>query len=197
MHFDSLNPKIGHSIRNTASRTRWIAMLEEVAEYVTREGLQEEILFHGTTLSRARSILLNGMHPTEAWEETDEGEMPCDGSFWGTLLTAAWYADDSAANRSGGAPTIIACPTSFIDTYASLRIDIPTRDFPVPGLTMIDDEQFSQRWAVGQKRDWRDSLADLGSCAALHDYDMPLNPAVILIGSESITRILNNNSFSA
>jgi hypothetical protein len=112
------------------------------------------------------------------------------------VRTAAWYAEDTAFYRSGGTPVIIACPRGFLQTYATLGIDIPSRDFPQPGLTRLEDEEDVQdRWAVGRTRSWQDSLADLGSLTALHDYDLPLDQAVIVDEIESLNRILPSPSF--
>jgi hypothetical protein len=191
--------EIGLKIADEAARRDWIALVEQIADKVDELGLEEEILFHGTTIDKAQAIMRTGMCPTDAFEVLPDGsEIMTPGSFWGTVRTAAWYAEDTAFYRSGGAPAIIACPVGFLQTYATLGIDIPSRDFPQPGLSRLEDEEDVQaRWAVGQTRSWQDSLADLGSLTALHDYELSLDQAVIVDDIESLTRILPSASFSS
>jgi hypothetical protein len=189
--------EIGLKIADEAARRGWIALVEQIADKIDELGLEEEILFHGTSIDKARSIMRKGMRPTDSFEVLPDGsEIMTPGSFWGTVRTAAWYAEDTAFYRSGGTPVIIACPRGFLQTYATLGIDIPSRDFPQPGLTRLEDEEDVQdRWAVGRTRSWQDSLADLGSLTALHDYDLPLDQAVIVDEIESLNRILPSPSF--
>ncbi len=191
--------EIGLKIADEDQRLAWISLITDIADKVDEMNLSEEILFHGTTIGKARAILRRGMRPTDAFEVMPDGsEIMTSGSFWGTIRTAAWYAEDSAFHRSGGAPAIIACPVGFLQTYATLGIDIPSRDFPQPGLTLLNhDEEARGRWAIGQTRSWQDSLADLGSLTALHDYDLPLDQAVIVDEFESFDRILQARSFSS
>lgn len=191
--------EIGLKIADADQRLAWISLVTDIADKVDDMGLSEEILFHGTTISKAKAIMRNGMRPTDAFEVMPDGsESMTSGSFWGTIRTAAWYAEDSAFHRSGGAPAIIACPAGFLQTYATLGIDIPSRDFPQPGLTLLDhDEEARGRWAIGQTQSWQDSLADLGSLTALHDYDLPLDQAVIVDEFESFDRILQARPFSS
>lgn len=189
---------LGHSIADPATRRAWIDMLSETMTFVVERNLGEEILFHGTTEAKARAILKQGMRATDAFEVLPDGdEGITSGSFWGTLRTAAWYAEDTAIQRSGGGPAIIACPISFLQAYSTLGIDIPSRDLPQPGLTKLDDPAVAARWRVGEERSWQDSLADLGSVTALHDYMLPLDQAVLLEGIESLGRILPTSIFSA
>mgnify|MGYP001470690550 FL=1 len=187
----------GQVFRTDAKRQEWIGLLNEIDRTIRECGLQEEILFHGTTIGKARSILKSGMRPTDAFELFDGEEMTSEGSFWGTIRTAAWYAEDSSIHRKGGRPAIIACPVSFLQTYTTLAADIPSRDFPVPGLTRLEDPAVAARWPNGQYRTWQESLEDLGSVTALHDYELSLDAAVIADDIESFQRILHSCAFSA
>lgn len=192
-----LHDTTGHSFSNPRRRGEWIDLLNGIQTLIDERGLHEEILFHGTTIAKARSILKHGMRPTDAFELHDGEEISAAGSYWGSIRTAAWYAEDSSIHRKGGRAVIIACPTSFLQIYSTLSADIPSRDFPVPGLTMLEDPETAARWDNGVHRTWQESLADLGSVTALHDYDLPLDMALIVDEVESLERILYNQRFSA
>jgi hypothetical protein len=192
-----LHHTTGHSFSNPHKRDNWIELLNGIQTFIDERGLQEEILFHGTTIGKARSILKHGMRPTDAFELFDGEEMSSEGSFWGSIRTAAWYAEDSSIHRKGGRAAIIACPTSFLQIYSTLGADIPSRDFPVPGLTMLEDPETAARWGDGMLRTWQESLADLGAVTAIHSYDLSLDQAVIVDDIESLYRILQEQSFSS
>jgi hypothetical protein len=188
---------IGHSLPDATQRRSWIELVSAISALVKEQGLSEEILFHGTTIGKARQILRKGMQPTDAFEFGPYGEEMCSGSFWGTVETAAWYAEDSSLHRKGGRPAIIACPVSFLQTYATLGADIPTRDFPIPGLTLLDDPDVAAHWPNEQARSWQESLRDLGAVTAIHDYDLSLDVAILVDEIESLERILHNPIFSS
>jgi hypothetical protein len=192
-----LHDTTGHSFSNPRRRGDWIELLNGIQSFIEERGLQEEILFHGTTIGKARSILRRGMRPTDAFELFDGEEMSAEGSFWGSIRTAAWYAEDSSIHRKGGRAAIIACPTSFLQIYSTLSADIPSRDFPVPGLTMLEDPETATRWGNGTPRTWQESLADLGAVTAIHDYELSLDQAAIVDDIESLYRILPNPPFSS
>jgi hypothetical protein len=189
---------IGYSIEGAQDKSRWTELVCAIADRVEELGVSEEIVFHGTSLEKARGILDEGMIPTDAFEIFPDGsEEVSEGSFWGTIKTAAWYAEDTSFHRSGGRPVIIACPVSFLQTYTTLCADIPSRDFPVPGLTKLDDPDIASEWTTGTFRSWQDSLRELGSFTAIHDYDLPLDMAILADTIESFDRILLSNTFSA
>jgi hypothetical protein len=194
-----LHHEIGLKIDDEDGRREWVALVTDIADRVDEAGMGEEILFHGTTANKARAIMENGIRPTDAFEVLSDGsEVMTTGSFWGTVRTAAWYAEDKAFYRPWDAPAIIACPVNFLQTYATLGIDIPSRDFPHPGLTRLDyEDDVRARWAAGRERTWQDSLADLGAVTALHEYDLPLDQAVVVDRIESLVRILQVRVFSA
>lgn len=192
-----LHCELGRTLKEQDARDEWVSLIRGIAEIVDAHDLQEEVLFHGTTLEKAMAILSDGMRPTDAFEVLADGsEVMTEGSYWGTIGTAAWYAEDSARHRSGGRPVIIACPTSFLETYTTLGVDIPSRDMPQPGLTLFDDPSIAARWATGLTRSWRDSLDDLGSVTALHEYDLPLDAAFLVEHPDQFKRILPTTSFS-
>ncbi|NTF17185.1 hypothetical protein G6L37_01915 [Agrobacterium rubi] len=188
---------LGLKIASEDDRHEWIALVTAISDRIDEAGMAEDILFHGTTIRQARSILRHGMRPTDAFEVLHDGEETMtQGSFWGTVRTAAWYAEDKSFHR-GDRPALIACPVGFLQTYSTLGIDIPSRDFPVPGLTQLEDPGTAARWATGMTRTWQDSLSDIGSVTALHEEILPLDAALIMHGIESLERILENNVFSA
>lgn len=193
-----LHHEIGLKIADEHERRDWINLVTALSDRIEEDGLSDEILFHGTTLEKARSIMSTGMRPTDAFEVLPDGtEIMTEGSFWGTVKTAAWYAEDTAFYRTGGTPVLLACPVGFLQTYSILGIDIASRDFAVPGLTLLDDPEVASRWATGIPHTWQDSLSDLGSVTALHEYDLPLDAAVIVHDIESLYRILPDRVFSA
>lgn len=188
---------IGLKITDERERRDWISLVTAIADRIEEAGLSEEILFHGTTVEKARAIMSNGMRPADAFEVLPDGtESMTEGSFWGTVGTAAWYAEDKSFYR-GESPVLLACPVGFLQTYSILGIDIPSRDFPIPGLTPMEDPEVARRWATGMRRTWQDSLSDIGSVTALHDYDLSLDAAVIVDEIESLERILLTRVFCA
>lgn len=174
----------------------WRELVAATAATLDEFGARTDILFHGTTDDRAERIMADGMRPTMAFEVVGDDEQSCQGSFWGTVEVAAWWAVSAATNR-GGRPVLVAIATEDLARIADLGIDIPSRDFPQTGAEPFDDPVVAARWAVGEYPTWEDSLLDLGSLTAIHDDVLSMDSAMIFDTVESLNRILGFNRFSA
>lgn len=147
-----LHHELGLKIDSGNARLEWVSLVTGIAEFISEMGLEEEILFHGTSIRKAHAILRDGMRPTDAFEILHDGtEVMTEGSFWGTIGTAAWYAEDTAFHRTGGRPVLIACPASFFQTYSTLGVDIPSRDYEMPldAAVIVDDIESLKRILPG------------------------------------------------
>jgi hypothetical protein len=120
-------------------------------------------------------MLVYGIQPSEVDLAVDVSvQGVVEGSFWGTVRTAAAYAEDTAKERDGGSPALIAIRSSDIIRLADLLPDLQTLDFPLKGLTRLDEREVLERWEANHaEMDWRRSLDDLGAVVALHGASVP------------------------
>lgn len=182
---------VGYSIDDPDRKAQWIALVRAVAEMVDETGQACEIVFHGTSLKRARDILVNGLRPTDIHVAVAPENGEDQGSFWGDVQTAAAYAEDTVKERDGGGlPVLLAARTSGLASSYAMRPDLATLDFPLKGLTRLGDEQAAERWrGDSASRTWQDSLADLGAVVVIHDADMPPDRFAIIEDVGDLSRL--------
>lgn len=193
-----MHTNIADAFQDETELRCWIALVSAAVELIEDVGAAEDVLFHGTTDDRAPRILAEGMRPTMAFEASpyDDEEHSCQGSFWGRIDIAAWWAASAAINR-GGRPVLLVMRTEDLADQAVLGVDIPSRDFPQVDPSTFDEPDVASRWMVGGHPSWQDSLRDLGSLTAIHDDRIRMDSAIIFDTIESLHRILGNRSFSA
>lgn len=169
---------VGYSIRDRNRRERWIALVRGIADFV--DGWRHEVVFHGTSDRCLESIMARGMAPTDTEHATDGHPL---GSFWGDVYTASSYAEDTVKHRGGGYPVLIAARTAdLLACCETLVPDLATLDYPLKGLTRLDDTDVYSRWVDGQgyrRLGWRDALEDLRAVVAVHRK--PVGPEVFVV----------------
>ena len=164
---------IGFSIADPIEKDRWKGLVSDVERFLEEHGLTEEVLFHGTSARRADAILEDGLAPTDLDLAVIEDE-DLGGSFWGTVRSAAAYAEDTAKERDACSPVLIMACVSDLERWAELRPDLATLDFPLKGLTRLDEDGVMDRWVAGYAGfSWQDGLRDLRAVIAIHDYPVP------------------------
>lgn len=194
---DISHPLISHAIPDPGERESFVRLVEETAFLLRSHGCETTVVFHGTVDHVADRILSEGMRPTMTFASSFDGEeYSCQGSYWGRVEVAAWWAVSAAANR-GGRPVLIAIGVDDLQSQADIGVDIPTRDFPQEYVTAFDDPETCERWRTGNRRTWEDSLLDLGSVSAIHEGKLAMDSAMIYDNVESLWRILVGRSFSA
>lgn len=159
-------------------------MIDAVRQRVAAEGLADVILFHGTSERALDGIAIEGMEAIECSHALppDDRDDERFGTFWGSIDTAATYADDTAAERhEDSLPVIIAIHVSTLEWLASIVPDGATVDFPLDGLTLLHDPDVAAYWSdFGMTRPWRESLRDLGAVLALHGQNIHIDDMTVI-----------------
>ena len=170
---------VGYSFTDDAKKSAWIDLVHSIAKWVEDNNLSNEVIFHGTSNTRADDILENGMVPTDIIHAIAAGSFNDAGSFWGDIHTAAAYAEDTVAERDPGSePVILMANVPDLEAEFQLLPDLATLDFPMKGLTKLDDQAVYDNWINNHRTlAWQQSLAELGAIIAVHDE--PLPPAYI------------------
>lgn len=184
----------GYSIPDPAERERWRDLVEAVRQRTSDNGLEDVVLFHGTSERALAGILMEGMEPVECSHALpphcrDDCEY---GSFWGNIDTAAAYADDTAAERHPGSfPVIIAIRVSILESDCRIVPDGATVDMPLKGLTRLDNPEVAAYWSeFGRDLPWHESLRDLGAVVALHDFLIPIEDMTVIRSMEDFERMI-------
>jgi hypothetical protein len=182
---------IGYSIRGKARRERWIAGVRGIAALVKENGWQHEVVFHGTSEKHLPFIASQGVRPTDAGLATEGHAL---GSFWGDVDTAAAYAEDTVKHRGGNRPVLLAARTAdLLDRCEALVPDLSTLDFPLKGLTRLDDAHVYARWVDGhgyRSLGWRDALDDLSALVAVHGEPISPDAFAVVDSPEAVTSLL-------
>lgn len=183
----------GYSIPDLDDRARWRGLLEGIRQRMSEGDLEEVVLFHGTSERALERIMIDGMEPVECSQALPPDlRDDCNGSFWGTIDTAAAYADDTATERHPDSlPVIIAIRVSTLENDCQIVPDGATVDFPLKGLTRLSDPEVAAYWSeFGLDRHWRESLRDLGAVVALHDFTIPVVDMTVIRSIEDFERLL-------
>jgi hypothetical protein len=185
----------GYSIPDVEERGRWRALIEEVRQRVAAGNLEEVVLFHGTSQQALERILLDGMEPVDCSQAMPPTcrDVYEHGSFWGSIDTAAAYADDTASERHPDSlPVIIAIRVSTLEDSCRIVADGATVDWPLKGLTRLDDPKVAAYWSdFGIDRSWHESLRDLGAVVALHDLIIPAEDMTVIRSIEDLESFLD------
>jgi hypothetical protein len=163
--------RLGYSISEPSAKTSWIAMVVAIREYLSENDLAGEFLFHGTSSVRAEKILLEGLAPTDVEFAVWDQCAAKSGSFWGSIDAAACYAEDTAFERNPGSlPVILAVRSGDLASRFDVRCDGATLDFPMRGLTRLDDAAVEEKWQGNiANMTWETSLSELGAVVVIHD----------------------------
>ena len=177
-----LPPKLGYSFTDETSKAAWRALVSSINARIAETDIEDEVLFHGTSSVALERIIAVGFEPTDISHAVADGDIHRDGSFWGDLMTAAAYAEDTVAERHpGSTPVILAIPVAALEADCQLFSDGATFDFPLDGLTRLDDPDVLARWSEsGCDLPWRESLADLGAVVAAHQFVIPAEDIVVM-----------------
>lgn len=169
----------GYSLRNEEARAQWRSLLEEVSAWMEDNRLGTQIVFHGTSKKRLAAILEEGMRPTDV-DIAVQGDADL-GSFWGNVRTAAAYAEDTAKERDGSVPVLLAVRVEVLERDCELYPDLATLDFPLKGLTRLCVPGVYEKWMNDEgELSWRDSLVDLGAIVAAHDFYLAADDIVVV-----------------
>lgn len=186
---------IGFSFDNEEKRAKWIDLVKTIANWVEDNDLAHSFVFHGTSSKRAADILEDGMKPTDITHAISEGSLNDTGSFWGDIYTASAYAEDTIKERDPGyEPVLLIARTAELEEEYDLRPDLATLDFPLKGLTKLEDKELADDWINHHSmKTWPQGLSDLGAIIAIHDgYLDPayMKPIKSKADFEEISRLL-------
>ncbi|MCV9964204.1 hypothetical protein OIU34_20170 [Pararhizobium sp. BT-229] len=186
-------PNHGYSIPDPHERALWRDLVVGIRQRISEGNFEETVLFHGTSERALERILLDGMEPVECSHALPpDCRDDCEyGSFWGNIDTAATYADDTAAERHPDSlPVIIAIRVSTLENDYRIVPDGATVDFPLKGLTRLDDPEVAAYWSdFGLDRHWPESLRDLGAVVAIHDFTIPIEDMVVIRSMDDFERL--------
>lgn len=174
---------VGYHATSAEAWKDWRLTISELVAASSPGGSLEGWLFHGTSSIKGDSILAEGVAPTEVLRRDEDGQFFDRGSFWGTALTAAWYAEDEVHVRQAGKfdamPLLIAAPVPHLESEGELIADEATFDFPDMVLLGMSADEFHRRLdELGASPKWREGLALTGAVAVIHSHAM--NPACLL-----------------
>jgi len=168
---------VGYSLVDPEARDRWISLVRGISRWIEETGQKDKVVFHGTSRRLLPRILEEGMEPTDVELAVGPLEGMVQGSFWGDVHTASAYAEDTVFEREGkgepglGEPVLLAVRTDSLEEDCLLYPDLATLDFPMKGLTRLDEPEVQEAWIKGFRgMDWRDGLRDLGAIVATHDF---------------------------
>jgi len=178
---------VGYSARTPQAWADWRLMVHDLAEATKPGGPMEGWLFHGTSSSRGQAIMEDGMEPTEVLRRDEDGQYLSQGSFWGTALTAAWYAEDTLLNRADGTewPVIVAVHPSSLDDEGELVADEATLDFPDLLIRELGEDEVDARLGrIGPSPGWRECLEAAWAVALIHSHVVP-SDGMLCMGTPS------------
>jgi hypothetical protein len=159
-------------------------MIDAIRKRVTEESLEDVIVFHGTSERALEGMEIAGMEAIQCSHALppDDRDEEQHGTFWGSIDTAATYADDTAAERhEDSLPVIIAIPVSTLEWLGTIVPDGATVDFPLDGLTRLDDPEVAAYWSdFDMTVPWRESLRDLGAVVALHGRNIHIDDMTVI-----------------
>lgn len=183
---------VGYSIADPIARSEWRGMIAAIKRTLIENGLGEEIVFHGTSSKALALIEDEGISPTDIGHACPVKGSYLDGSFWGNILTAASYAEDTAAERHPGSlPVVIAVRTATLEADGLLLADAATFEYPNDGLTKLGDPEIMKRWVEsGCDLPWHESLEDLGAIVATHQHCIPPEDFVVIRGMNDLQNLL-------
>lgn len=184
--------RAGYSLPEGEERDSWLAAVAAVRRRVSHPDAAEELLFHGTSSTALEGILSRGLEPTEIELARLSPGMGDLGSFWGSFDTALAYAEDTACERHPGSrPVVLAVSSAWLERECLLGPDGATLDFPLAGLSRLDDPAVVADWAAaGAEKSWRDGLRDLSAVVAAHDFVLPAHELVVVASACSLDAIL-------
>ena len=167
---------VGYSAGTPQAWTEWRRMVHDLVDASAPGGPLEGWLFHGTCSSKGGSIMDDGMEPTGVMRRDVDGLYYTQGSFWGTALTAAWYAEDTLLNRADESewPVILAAHASSLDEEGELAPDEATLDFPDLLIRELGQEEVGSRLAsLGPSPGWQECLDETWAVVLIHSHVVP------------------------
>lgn len=184
----------GYSFSSKEERDAFRAFILDAEKRLEEEGLSRDVLFHGISTAILEDILRDGLRPTDISEATVDEDLPDMGTFWGTIATAAYYAEDCVAERhQSGHPAFVCISAAKLIDDCILMPDGATIDFPPPGLTRLEEPGVHETWQEAAfQMSWRDALRDLGAIIAVHDFYIPPEDFVIIKNSDDLERFIQN-----
>ncbi|MTH95303.1 hypothetical protein [Roseibium sp. RKSG952] len=165
-------------------------------EFLFCEDLLQFVVFHGTSSKVLDVIMTQGLSPTDVTAAVRADIGWDSGSFWGTPRTATAYAIDTAKERHPGwEPVLLAAPISILEAQCQLVCDGATIDFPLKGLTRLEEPGVFEKWrSAGFDLPWRESLIDLGAIVALHDFHLDIEDFDLIESPSDLRRLSESMS---
>lgn len=157
----------------------WRALLTSIKEMIEEHGLGGSVVFHGTSTKWLKDIQEDGLCPSDLGDayfkkhiDFDDPDFGPEGTFWGQLATAAWYAEDTVMERDNGEtwPILIAADAFELSLDYPLYPDRASLEGPVDkSLPVSTDEKLAETWwKRGARFNWERGLEDLGAIFAVH-----------------------------
>lgn len=167
----------------------WAELTNEIAEIIASEQLTTHVAFHGTSthaLHAPEGLRRVGMRPTRvAHAYFDRKTLDLhggNGSFWGQLKTAAWYAESDVLDiYQSGRPVLIAAATDVLACKYPLHPDRATLDAPVDAtlreaLRGRADDWYKHHSTLG----WEQALREIGAIFAVHEEPIPFEEMAVI-----------------
>lgn len=130
---------IGHDIADIEARETWRDLVAEIYKHTQPGGALEGYLFHGTSGERSDSIEQHGLMTSDVLMRHEEETWWTEGTYWGTLPVASYYAEDAVFGRYDGDvpdqahpdPVFVAVHTSALEEAGELFADEQSMDCPI------------------------------------------------------------------
>lgn len=158
----------------------WKTLLLGINELLEEHGLADSVVFHGTSTKWLDDILTDGLCPTDLQDayfkkrvDFDDPDFGSEGTFWGLLRTAAWYAEDTVVERNNcdTQPILIAADTLQLSLDYALYPDKASLEGPIDkALPVSTVDGLADAWLKsGARFRWERGLKELGAIFAVHD----------------------------
>ena len=179
---------------NSSEQKEWNELINLLQFRLNEEGLNDKLLFHGSSNFVYDDIQSQGLSPNDvevALFQNNHG-IGKYGTFWGNLTTANDYALDTSTERHvDSKPMLIA---SRIEDLLADTIIVPdgaTFDFPIDNLTQLHQPSVLKNWELNHdKMTWEDSLRDLGAVICIHDFTLPAEELFFVQKIEDVDNLI-------
>ncbi len=160
----------------------WKTLILGVRELLEEHGLDQSVVFHGTSTKWIEDIQADGLCPTELGDayfkkrvDFDDPDFGEEGTFWGQLNTAAWYAEDTVVERdnSDTQPVLVVADALELSLEYPLYPDKASLEGPVDNTLPVSTspDLAASWWKSGARFKWEKGLKELGAIFAVHtDY---------------------------
>jgi hypothetical protein len=159
---------VGDLIEDVEARENWRRLISNVHDASQPGGLLQDWLFHGTTREITRHIAIEGVTTTDVLVRDGNHQSWVSGTYWGTPLIAAFYAEDHLYDEQVDI-ALVAVRIADLEDEGALIQDEQSLDFPIFSRLGFGEDEVARIWGSLSKTEpaWKASLAATGALVCL------------------------------